>query len=110
MYSVLCGSIDKWKVFRLHHGKVQHVFADKSELSKDSFSVNRLCEDGGFLDLVPLKYWPIELYSSCQIYMWLINEMIHNFIEPEITIKYRSLTEQECHDRFITILSPISYM
>ena len=32
--------------------------------------------------------------------------MIINFIEPEITIKYCLLTTQECHDRYINILSP----
>lgn len=102
----LCGSINKWKAFRLHNGKVQHVWADKTELSKDSVSLNLLCNNENFMDLVPLKYWPIELYSSSQIYIWLINEMIINFIEPEITIKYRLLTTQECHDRYINILSP----
>lgn len=104
--SHLC-SINKWKVFRIHNGKVQHVFAETVELNKDKISLNLLCNnDNDYIDLVPLKYWPIELYSSSQIYIWLINEMITNFIEPEITIKYRALTEEECHNRYISVISP----
>lgn len=97
-------SPDLWKMTTVDFGKIVNVFSNDLEREKDQITLSSLNLDE---ELIPLKIWPIETYFSGRVYLDLVNEMITNFYEPEITIKYRMLTRGEIDDMVVVMKNPI---
>ena len=106
-------SIDRWTIFALRDGMIEHFFADELDRMKYSQRreiVSKLASDDIRNKMVetfhePIHVWPIELFTVGKQYIGLINEIFLSHKYPKIICEPRLLKPEEKMQRRVNMKS-----
>ena len=96
-------SLDRWNIFTIRDGSIEHIFGDEPERNKYAKALELVNEAqaSGTINVmtetfnVALKVWPIELFPIGKQYIGLIHELFNSYKYPSITFSSRGLTLEE---------------